>query len=527
MCFTKHATSKIHDVEDLFAIQTMGFRGEALAAIAAIAQVHLETNADTDALGTKVIIEGGVMKSQMAVSIPRGTTVSVKNIFFNVPARRNFLKSDAVEIKHMVDELQRTALARPDIAFSFYQGKTETYQLPTAKLSHRIVHLLGESHKKQLVPCQENTDVVKIEGYIGKPGNAKKTRGEQFFFVNKRFIKSAYLHHAVKRAFEGMIPDNAFPFYVLFFTIDPQHIDVNVHPTKIEVKLDNDRAVYRILSSTVRQALTSHHITPSLDFDQNVNFDPFSISSSASSRSSITEHSYAQFKTESSTKDWESVLEGLKEDTQEVPSTATTLNLASHVNSTQDDFSSDGNTLKVQLHARYILTQIKSGLVLIDQAAAHEQILYEKYTGMLPRCEGATQKLLFPQHVTLNPADFELWTALRNDIVALGFDMDSFGKQTVVVSGCPPEVAKNDPQQLLENVLEQYKRSQLPELKQQEKLARILAKRACIQPGKKLMQKEIDSLINQLFLCTSPQYASDGRPIFVTMTLEDIQAMFV
>jgi DNA mismatch repair protein MutL len=288
MSFEKHATSKIKTADDLFDIHTMGFRGEALASIAAISQLEMETCRTAGELGTRIVIEGSQIKAQTPIAAPHGTKISVKNLFFNVPARRNFLKSNPVETKHILDEFQRVALSRPDIAFSFYQNGTETYQLPATKLSHRIVHLLGETYKKQLIPCSEETDVVKIEGYIGKPEYAKRTRGEQFFFVNQRFIKSAYLHNAVKNAFEGLLPPNAFPFYVLFIAIAPARIDVNVHPTNTEIKFDDERLVYAMLAAAIKKALSVHHIAPSIDFEQNVNFPLFDAPAAATTAWSST-----------------------------------------------------------------------------------------------------------------------------------------------------------------------------------------------------------------------------------------------
>ena len=323
MSFEKHATSKIRTSEDLFNIQTMGFRGEALASIAAVAQLEMETCHKKGELGTRIVIEGAEVKTQTPVAAPQGTKISVKNLFFNVPARRNFLKSNPVETKHMIDEFQRAALARPDIVFSFYQNAQEIYQLTAAKLSHRIVHLFGDAYKKQLVPCQEATNSLKLQGYIGKPAYAKKTRGEQFFFVNQRFIKSPYLNHAVKNAFEGLLSQDVFPFYVLFIDIDPQRIDVNVHPTKTEIKFEDERMVYSILTAAIKQALAVHHVTPSIDFEQNVNFDPFAQASTTIAEattpltshipwgeSKLSESNYAQFKRPSTTQqsnaqDWE------------------------------------------------------------------------------------------------------------------------------------------------------------------------------------------------------------------------------
>jgi len=539
MSFEKHATSKISTTADLFNIRTMGFRGEALASIAAVAQLEMETCQQKDEPGTQIIIEGAQVKTQEPIATPQGTKVSVKNLFFNIPARRNFLKSNPVETKHIIDEFQRAALARPDIAFSLYQSGLATYQLPTAKLSHRIIHLLGETYKQQLIPCQEETDILKVRGYIGKPGQAKKTRGEQFFFVNQRFIKNPYLHHAVKNAFEGLLTANAFPFYVLFIDIAPAHIDVNIHPTKTEIKFEDERMVYSILTAAVQKALATHHVTPSIDFEQNINFDPFTSVSSTivPSTSKIIDRHYSQFKSarqpqQGGTKDWEKLSQSLNDPTPEM---LTESNCAVITRATQTATTPETTLLepmpesviKIQLHERYILTQIKSGILLIDQQAAHERILYERYAyPLLDDQRRNAQQLLFPIQIPLNPSDMALIQAHEADINALGFTLASFGKDSLIVTGCPAEIIDHDLKQLLEGLIEQFKQNQANfSLTAQENLARSLAKRACMPLGKKLQPEEIDMLVDQLFACKHPHDTPDGRKTFLTMTLEHIKTL--
>ncbi len=539
MSFEKHATSKISTAADLFNIQTMGFRGEALASVAAVAQVEMETCPKEGELGTRIVIEGSSVKSQTPIVTSQGTKISVKNLFFNVPARRNFLKSNPIEAKHIIEEFQRVALARPDIAFSLYQNETETYQLPATKLSHRIIHLFGEAYKKQLIPCQEATDSLKIQGYIGKPAYAKKTRGEQFFFVNQRFIKSAYLHYAVKSAFEESLPQDAFPFYVLFIDIAPAHIDVNVHPTKTEIKFEDERMVYSILVSTIKRALAVHHITPSIDFEQNINFNPFAAPQPIKlpQHSNLTEKNYAQPESHSSSKqegakDWKKLFQSLEQDLAEVNAEQTTMLHSSRAANASEPADASlehiaAEAVKIQLHERYLLAQVKSGLLLIEQSAAHERILYERYLQSPKHKTGNAQQLLFPVHVSLNPADLVLVSACEAEIRALGFVLEAFGKDSLIISGCPTEVANHDPKQLLEGLIEQFKwnKAQLS-LPTQENLARSLAKRACIQPGKKLQQEEVNMLVDQLFACTHPNYTPAGRKTFVVMTLEAINTIF-
>lgn len=554
MSLEKHATSKIKQAEDLFNIHTMGFRGEALPSIAAVAQVEIVTRIADAELGTRLVVEGSKVKLQEPTAANPGTTISVKNLFFNVPARRNFLKSAPIESKHIIEEFQHAALSRPHISFSLYQNDQETYHLPATKLAHRIVHLFGEAYKKQLIPCQESTDILQIYGYIGNPAYGKKTRGEQFFFVNKRFIKNAYLHHAVKNAFEELIPKDAFPFYVLFIDIDPQRIDVNVHPTKTEIKFDDEQLVYAILQATVRQALAQHG-TPALDFEQNINEDPLGLQTQPSippkNYLTPTERQYASFKKFDnpvlSPVEWEKLYQ--KINTQEAPhlpehppqplplpsteaqhrsphtTPSDTLQPTSMqaVSTRHIALEGTNSSTKMQLHATYIIAAVKSGLLLIDQHAAHERILYEKYLQKLKENAGTSQQLLFPQQININPADFELIQAYEEVLKAMGFAIEVFGKNSMVVVGYPAEAAEHAPQQLLENILEQIKWNQSHlSIPLQENAARSLAKHAAIQPGKKLNTLEIDSLVDQLFACSIPTHTPEGKKIWTIITLEEL-----
>jgi DNA mismatch repair protein MutL len=548
MSLEKHATSKISQADDLFNIRTMGFRGEALPSIAAIAQVEIETRTEDAELGTRLVVEGSKIKLQEPVAATKGTTISVKNLFFNVPARRNFLKSEPVEIRHIIEEFQHIALARPDTSFSLYQNEQETYHLPAAKLAHRIVHLFGDAYKKQLIPCQESTNIVQIHGYVGNPSYAKKTRGEQFFFVNNRFIKSTYLHHAVKTAFEELIPKDTFPFYVLFIEISPERIDVNVHPTKTEIKFDDERMVYSILQAAVRQAL-AHHTTPVLDFEQNINFDPLGLQEQPKQKSfaTSTDRTYSSFKKFDSApvnpQEWEQLFQRINLNTDnpigeqqalplnteneitEIDVTKPTATNQESIRITSMLTQEETNTAaKMQLHGTYILASVKSGLLLINQHAAHERILYEKYIHHLQNHHtGTSQQLLFPHQIELNPADFALIQDYERALGALGFAIEDFGKNSIILVGYPAEAAQHNPKQLLEDLLEQIKwnKSHLS-LPIQENAARALAKHAAIQPGKKLTIAEIDSLVDQLFACKNSTHAPDGQRIWVIITLEEL-----
>ncbi|MTI30770.1 DNA mismatch repair endonuclease MutL [Xanthovirga aplysinae] len=562
MCFERHATSKIRATEDLFAIQTKGFRGEALASIAAIARVELKSRTEAEELGTQIIIEGSTLKTQEAVACPKGTTFLVKNLFYNVPARRNFLKSNAVEMRHIIEEFQRVSLAHPDINFSLYHNDQEVYNLPKGKLSHRIVGIFGKNYKEQLASCAEETPHVSVEGFIGKPQQAKKTRGEQFFFVNNRFIKNSYLHHAVMNAFEGLLPENTFPFYILFITIDPRHIDINVHPTKTEIKFEDERTIYAIVRAAVKQALGVHNLMPSLDFDQDVNFQSIEISSLDFEGAGLESHSYAPNpKEQSSSNDsyerfknptlqqnnqnnWEQLFEnnGTESDEFEfnpplVPETEeqnieifeSAANDLNSSNPFDEEYSEkEGkNNMAFQLHERYLVVQVKSGMMLIDQQAAHERILFEKHLASLENRTASSQQFLFPQYIELNPMDFELVKDLEEEIRALGFIYEVAANNTIIINGIPVDVIGGNEKELFEGLLEQYKQNcDVFSLSKKENIARAMARRSAIRPGYSLTNEEIQSLINQLFACSNPNYTPNGQPTFSILDLAKLAGLF-
>lgn len=516
MCFERHATSKLSSADDLFRLYTLGFRGEAMASIAAVAQVELRTKRKEDEYGTCVVIEGSVFKSQEAVQIATGTSITVKNLFFNIPARRNFLKSNAVESKHILEEFQRLALCYPAIAFSFYQNEEELYNLPASKLSQRIVGLFGKSYQEQLVACQEGTDLVQIEGYVGKPQFSKKTRGDQFFFVNKRFVKSPYLHHAVMNAFEGLLSDGNFPFYALFITIDPQHIDVNVHPTKTEIKFDDEKMIYAILQATVRKALSTHHVTPSLDFEQPVSF--LSTVYNEKKEASLGNGSLEKYKDDRLTDFSSSKLNFYK---TEISSEK----VANGIEFLQQQVSSD--VQPYQINRRYIIAQTKQGLILVDQCAAHERIVYENYVSLLEYKNGASQQLLFPQKIELNSADFQILSELSHEMNSLGFKIELSDKNSAIVYGIPADIPLGEEEKIVEELLYQFLHYPA-EIKnsKKEKLARTLAKRASNCYVRLLSSQEMNALVNQLFACANPLHTPSGVCIYTFLTDETIATLF-
>ncbi|MCE7991982.1 MAG: DNA mismatch repair endonuclease MutL [Roseivirga sp.] len=544
MCFERHATSKIRTSDDLFAIKTMGFRGEAMASIAAVAQVELKTRRDGDELGVLIDIQGSEVKSQEPVSTPIGTSLCVKNLFFNVPARRNFLKSNAVEMRHIVDEFQRVALAYPDVQMSLYQNDLEMYHLTMGKLSKRIVGIFGKNYQNQLASCMEETSLLKVQGYVGKPEFAKKTRGEQFFFVNNRFIKSSYLHHAVMTAFEALLPEACYPFYTLFLEIDPKHIDINVHPTKTEIKFDDERTVYAIVRAAVKQALGTHNITPALDFGQDVNFASFNPQPKASQENTAqTDRDYGQWKStkKQDTSHWEKLYEGLQQDIkQEEVSNAQmdihpeaqpdTIKLISAANTevVMTDFASLPQTkLYFQIHRKYIATQVKSGLMLVAQQEAHERIMYERFLGMVQRRSGSSQQTLFPQTLELNPADFSLVMGMKDEINAIGFEFSVFGRSAVMINGVPADLKTGNEKELFEGFIEQFKKNSSElSISTDENVARAIAQRSALKEGTLLEAEEMSALIDQLFACKNPNYAPNGKQTTFILELEKIAQFF-
>lgn len=552
MAFERHATSKIRAAKDLFAIRTMGFRGEALASVAAIAQVEIKTRRHSDELGSRLIIEGSEVKTQEPCQCPQGTTISIKNLFYNVPARRNFLKSNPVEMRHINDEFQRIAIANADIFFSLYHNTNEIFHLPAGKLRQRLIGVFGSNANKKLVPVSEETEVLRLHGYVGKPEFAKKTRGEQFFFVNNRYIKSHYLNHAVVSAYEDLLPDGSYPLYVIFIDIDPKRIDINVHPTKQEIKFEDERLVYNYLRVSVRHALGQYNVMPTLDFDQDPTFsqttpvrprarqEPSGNVSGGTAQAPGTGDAPSEVNRQANNlKHWQDIYEGLdkfdgESETTEVEAgtneSEESLTLESDWQEEQSDIPGQQPQKKkmpTQLHNSYIITQIKSGMMLLDQQAAHERILYEQYLNVLTQQQRTTQKQLFPRTLSLPPADAELLKDLLEPINQLGFDIQEFGANTFVINGVPAELTgKQDEQQVMESLLEQYKSNQELNLGTHENIARAMARSAAIKRGRVLDAKEMQTLVDQLFGCQVPYLSPSGKRCFITMELEELAKRF-
>ena len=551
MSFERHATSKIRQTADIYAIKTLGFRGEALASIAAVAQVSLVTRRAEDELATQLEVEGSALKHSGPETAPAGTRITVKNLFYNIPARRAFLKSNAVELRHVNDEFFRIALARPGIAFDFYQHDTEVYHLTAGTLLHRIIELYGDGYSQQTLRCQEETPHLSIGGFIGKPEAARRTRGEQFFFVNERYIRSSYLNHAVMSAYEALLPEGTFPFYALFLEVDPQHIDVNVHPTKTEIKFSDERTIYAIVRAAVKRSLGTNLVTPSTGED---NFFPI-LSPTDPPASTLRGSAVNNYQALRSADAWQPANRERWEDIPAGrPSGSPDINRGGDAEaitfqSAANDIPPRGGGslpheavsgelalplgMPFQIHQRYIALAVRSGLMLIDQQAAHERILYEQYGQSLQQSHpgggraAVSQQMLFPATVRLSAADMALVGELQEEIRALGFAFTLSGADTLVINGIPVDVKAGTETQVLEGLMEQYKNNQAQlSLDKRENVTRSIAKRMAVRTAQSLSPPEMASLIERLFACANPTYAPDGRRTFHTVTLEHIASFF-
>ncbi len=533
MCWERHATSKIQKAEDLFSLATFGFRGEALASIAAVSQVEMKSKREEDSLGTLIIIEASEVKKQEVVSMANGTTISVKNLFFNIPVRRNFLKSIAVETKYIIEEFQRVALSRPDVEMSLFNGNNEVYKLSSTQLESRIEDILIKSSKGSLLAVEEHTEIVSISGFIGSPELARKTRGNQFLFVNGRFIKEPYFHHAISNAYDGLIDKDHHPFYVLFLEIDPSKIDVNVHPTKTEVKFEEGRPIYQIISSVATKALSHYNVTPTLDtsaflpsfsekkINEERHVEPPSIKTNTNYNPFISDG--VKKKNETA---WEKLYEPFRDDERPTidfqpvkPQTEIT------------QFTSKSKNVEIgtafQVYSTYIVCMVNRELYLVNQKRAHERILYEKYHSQLKSAAVGCQQLLFPRTLELQAADFELILQLLEDINQLGFDISVFGKNTIIINGTPADITKGEEKEILEGILENYKLNQQHlKLDKRENLARSLARNSGISKGTVLEQEQLQMLITDLFECEQPRYTPSGKVTYISLEQTKLSELF-
>lgn len=534
--FGRHATSKIKSIDDLFAIRTMGFRGEALASIAAVAQVSLKTRRAEDELGTEVAIENSKVISAGPIAHAVGTNISMKNLFFNVPARRNFLKSNAAELKHIIEEFTRVALAFPEIHFSFNNNGQEVYHWDAGSFKQRAIQVLGNSYQSKLVAVGENTDYLQITGFVGKPDTAKKTRSDQYFFVNRRFIKSNYLHHAVAQAFEGLIPKENYPSYILYIDVDPSQVDINVHPTKQEIKFEDDKIIYAFVQAAVKHALAQFSIAPSLDFSLNADIQsldavqqPFTEEKKNATASNalyagFTQKNQAHFIPKSNSggewKSFFSTIPKADDDQNEYVIKSSSMHL---IETNENTLAVITDAHLLQLHQTYIIAPTKDGYILVHQQLAHERILYEKYASTALQAH-ATQKSLFPVTLELSAADTVLLEEMLPDLAQIGYEIEPFGNNTFVIQGTPADVDTDNEKASIELLLEQFKHfSSSVQFSKREKLIRCMARQMAIKAGKTLTQTEMHTLIDALAQCTTPQVTASGAPTY--MHYSDAQLM--
>ncbi|MBS4058449.1 MAG: DNA mismatch repair endonuclease MutL [Bacteroidales bacterium] len=529
MSFERHATSKISKADDLFAIRTKGFRGEALASIAAIAQVELKTRRLEDEWGTMIHIEGSVLTEQQICQCAAGTNIAIKNLFFNVPARRNFLKSPQAELRHILDEFFRVSLIHPDIGFVLVHNDKELYHLYCGNQKQRIVALFGQVYNERLLPVYQKTDIISIEGFVGKPEFSRKTRGEQYFFVNRRFIKHPYLHHAIENAFQELLPKDNYPSYFLNISIDPAEIDVNIHPTKTEVNFQDTKLVYAMLHGAVRKSIGQHNLTPTLDFDlspdHGIDFGDISRADRPLRMPSITVNKqfnpfHGTEHTTAGPSDWRVFFDS--ESAGQLPEERAT----DEVKPAKLDEGQDNRPLVnnfMQIQQSYILTRVRSGIMLIDQHLAHARILYERFMLQLNEMKSSSQQELFPVTIQLNPADASLLKELLNDLGLLGFNIGELGTQSFVIHGTPAGFDHTDPMAQLETILENFKRNQVDlQLDKKLNLAKTIALNMALKANKPLTEQEMSALVDELFACQVPDTAPDGRKILAVIPLKDL-----
>lgn len=535
MCFERHATSKISSAKDLFSLNTKGFRGEALSSIAAISHVELKTKTKLDKLGSLIKIEGSEIKLEDSISVSDGTSLAVKNLFFNIPARRNFLKSDSVELRHIIDEFHRVVLAHPKINFSMFHNGNDIFDLRSENFRQRIIHVFGNRMNEKLVPVDENTELLKISGFVGKPEFAKKSRGEQFFFVNQRFIKSSYLNHAVISAFDGLLAPKKIPSYFLNLSVDPNSIDINIHPTKTEIKFDDEPTLYALLRAAVKHSLGQFNIAPVLDFERNSSFDtpyssninsfvtpkievdpefnPFNKNESYNFSSTHSDDFYIGINSKSNNK-----LEPLSEIEFESNSIQSSI-------FDNDEIKNSNNTF--QLLNKYILCKIKSGLMVVDQNRAHQRVLYEGFLKQFTLETPTIQNLLFPLNLNLTSDELKIIKDIEIQLKQTGFSISEYNKDGLFLNAIPVGVKESNVPSIFEELISDIK-SEVPNINfsYSDLMAKLIAKSLATQNGKKLTTVEQEFIVNSLFACKEPNLSPSNKRIFITIEISDLDSKF-
>jgi DNA mismatch repair protein MutL len=541
LSFERHSTSKIRTANDLFAISTMGFRGEALASIAAIAKAELKTRQENSEIGTQITIEGSKVINQEPTSCAQGSNFAVKNLFFNVPARRKFLKSNTTEFGHIISEFQRIALANPEIEFKLYHNDSEIYLLPKTNIRQRIVAVFGKRINQNLITIESNTSIISIKGFIGKPEYARKKSGEQFFFINNRYMRSAYFNKAIINAYDQILQPETVPSYFLYLTADPSTIDVNIHPTKTEIKFEDQQAIWQILHSAVKQALGKNNIVPSIDFNQEQGFDIPVLSKNTDIRNpqieidptfNPFEHKKLVSKNPKSSAislekenlvNWDKLYEGFEKENQQ----SDEFSFISNENSQQTITDPDVSEKYFHFKNKYILTPIKSGLMIIDQKRAHERILFEKFLNAFSFESAVTQKSLYPKTIELDAKDHALLMDITDDLKSLGFDIDDFGGNSIVINGMPADSSNQEPEQIIDKFLNEYSTGEVDaKIQAKEKIAKSLAKASAISSNQQLNNEEMREMVDMLFACQNPNYSPFGKLIVSIIKTDELDKRF-
>ena len=567
LSFERHATSKIKNVNDLFAIRTMGFRGEALASIAAVAQTELKTKKHGDELGSHLVLSGSEVQKQEVINCPTGSNFIVRDLFFNVPARRRFLKKDSTELRHIITEFQHVVLANPDISFSLEHNNMPMFQLPVSNLRQRIINMTGKTMNNQLVPVETNTTLVNIHGFIGKPEAARKSSGDQFLFVNQRYMRHPYMHKAITEAYSNLILPNTIPAYFLYFEVDPKIIDINIHPTKTEIKFEDERAIWHILHATIKESLGKHNMIPTIDFDMvdkmdipvrnknndpdnpsvkvNPHFNPFDTPTPDPSRfggSSLNLPVGGKGRSNASTpKGWEQLYDDFESEKGSMPFEAETVTqivttsnwdtpAQAHQQTLEPQYDNTGvkpGASCFQFKNKYILTAGKSGLMMIDQKRAHERILFERLMRYITKQQSMSQQSLFPEQLEFNAEDAIVVRELIADLKMFGLDMKESKTNIFEVRGMPVNMEKMNPKLLLDQIIDDYKSGEVDlEADLKERIARLMAKQSSIKSGQALRIEEMDELIGQLFTCEVPNYSPDGKPIISILSNQEMENRF-
>ncbi len=539
LSFERHATSKIKSANDLFNLQTKGFRGEALASIAAIAQVELKTKQENQDLGVLIKIEGSELITQEIVSTTKGTSIAVKNLFYNIPARRNFLKSDTVETRHIINEFQRVALAHPDIAFSLIHNDNEIYHLKNENLRQRIVGIFGKKIDDKLVPISETTDLVSIKGFVTNPKYAKKKRGEQFFFANNRFIKSNYLNHAVLNAYDGLLAHKYFPSYFIYMEVNPSTIDINIHPTKTEVKFENESTIYSFIRATVKHSLGQYSVSPVLDFNRDENLDiPYNYANSTKKETpSISVNpNFNPFKTEGNsgkstftpikqTQNWEALYTEIESNAIEDIPVIIESNFEQTSLFTEAEIQKANKTY--QLQGKYIISSLKNSMLVVKQNLAHQRIIYEELLEKFAKTENLSQVLLIPIEIEFAKHDVAILFENKNELEEIGFQFQEFTSKGVIIKAIPTLIKQAEVSIILEEIIDNTKLEIPKESPSQlDYFCKVIAKNTAIKTGQLLNNKEQERIIDKLFSCKEPNYAPNGKEIFIHLPLEEIEKKF-